>query len=180
MKTNCFIGIALGFLLVQSHAQNAVPPVGKPPLRVSPGLRVAEYPRHAKQANDDEQFYLPTDQFGKQIGRSFNVKSLTHWKWAGERNAVAVGFLKVEADGDYSFNSNSFYDRNVLLVDGKVVCGFRDGEKTIATVPLKKGLVQIVSVGFAASRGDTEGIVVKWKPPGQLELSEIPPKFLCH
>lgn len=180
MKAVQVIGLAMGLLATYSFSQNAVPPVGKPPMRVSPGLRVTEYPRHAKQANDDEQFYLPTDQFGQSIGRSFNVKSLSHWKWNGERNAVANGFLKIETDGDYSFSSNCFYDRNMLLVDGKVVCGFRDGEKTIATVHLKKGLVAIASVGFVASRGDTEGIVVNWKPPGQLEMSEIPPKVLCH
>lgn len=144
-----------------------------------PGLRVAEYPRHSSQENE-ENLYVPLEQLGKPIGRSYTIKSVYPWKWNGERNAVASGFLKIDSDGEYSFTSTSFYDRNMLMVDGKIVCKFRDGEETVATIPLKKGFVPIVSVGYVGGRGTTEGIKLKWKPPGQVELREIPSKVLSH
>lgn len=146
----------------------------------APGLVVTEYPRHALQANEKDNFYVPLEQFGQPIGEKYIAESLSPWTWETERNAVASGFLEIEADGDYSFTTHSFYDRNLLMIQGEIVCAFRDGDDTVATIPLKKGgRVAILSAGFVGGRG-RDGIFVRWKPPGQTELSPIPPRLLSH
>lgn len=183
--------IAITFTLIASVAYSQIAsPAATPAAKTNPflerksgsskpGLRVVEHPRHSSQG-DEENLYVPLEQLGQPVGRSYTVKSVHPWKWNGERNAVASGFLKIDADGEYSFTSTSFYDRNMLMVDGKIVCKFRDGEETVATILLKRGLVPIVSVGYVGGRGTTEGIKLKWKPPGQIELREIPSKVLSH
>lgn len=146
----------------------------------APGLVVTEYPRHALQANEKDNFYVPLDQLGQPIGEKYITESLSPWKWETERNAVASGFLEIEADGDYSFSTHSFYDRNLLMIQGEVVCAFRDGDDTVVTIPLKKGgRVSILSAGFVGGRG-ADGVFVRWKPPGQAELSPIPTRLLSH
>lgn len=146
----------------------------------APGLVVTEYPRHALQANEKDNFFVPLEQLGQPIGDKYITESLAPWKWETERNAVASGFLEIEADGDYSFSTHSFYDRNLLMIQGEVVCAFRDGDDTVATIPLKKGgRVSIISAGFVGGRG-ADGVFVRWKPPGQAELSPIPARLLSH
>lgn len=144
-----------------------------------PGLVMVEYPRHPLQANDEKNFQLALDQLGEPIGQKVVIKSLSPWTWNSERNAVASGWLRIDADGDYQFATNSFYDRNLLMIDEKVVCPFRDGDETVATIPLKKGSVKILSAGFVGGRG-ASGITVRWKPPGQAELSAIPTDLFHH
>ena len=146
---------------------------------LAPGLVVTEYPRHALQDDDKDGFAVPLDKLVDPVGEKYIVESVTPWKWDTERNAVARGLLEIEADGDYRFNTSSFYDRNLLLIDDKVVCAFRDGEQTVGTITLKKGKVSIVSAGFVGGRG-ASGIQVRWQPPGQKELSAIPPQLLKH
>jgi hypothetical protein len=143
------------------------------------GLEVTEYPRHEKQTGLDKVF-LESKEFGAPIGSAFLVKSLNAWKHETERNAIAHGFLKIEKAGEYSFVTDSFYDRNLLKVDGKVVCKFSDGASAITTVTLKKGRVAIESIGFVDGRGGTQGIRVRWKTPDQREFSDIPPELLLH
>ena len=181
MKTTLLLSLMLGL-----SAAGAPPAPGPASDAASaagpfaPGLVVTEYPRHALQANEKENFYVPLEQLGQPIGEKYIVESLDPWKWETERNAVASGFLEIEADGVYSFRTNSFYDRNLLMIQGEVVCGFRDGDDTVATIPLKKGgRVNIVSAGFVGGRG-SDDIHVRWKPPGQTELSPIPPRLLSH
>ncbi len=114
---------------------------------------------------------------GEPIGKTYSIKSLHEWKYNAERNAVASGFLKIEADGDYEFVSNNFYSRNMLLVDGAVLVKYHDVGANVHTISLKKGLVPIVSVGYVEARGSVK---VRWRPPGQKELSEIPGKLFFH
>lgn len=170
MRTSIFILCALlpGLLFAEG-----------PQPKLVTGLVVTEYPRHSAQT-DKNHLNLALDQLGEPIGETYVVESLNGWKWEGERNAVARGFLTIDADGDYAFSTKSFYDRNLLMIDDKVVCDYGDGDGRVVTVPLKKGLVKILSAGFVESRGSSEGIQVRWKPPGQLELSEIPPSHLRH
>ena len=149
------------------------------PMPLAPGLIVSEYPRHELQVNDRHSFIVPIDQLGPHIGERFIIESLAPWKWNEERNAVARGFLKIEADGDYAFSTRSFYDRNLLMINDDVVCGLGDGDETVAKIPLKKGLVRILSAGYVGGRG-ASGITVRWKPPGQAELSAIPPQLLLR
>ena len=143
------------------------------------GLEVNEYPRHEKQTSHDTVF-LDSKQFGDPIGGAYLVKSLTGWKHATERNAVARGYLRIEKAGDYSFMTDSFYDRNVLKLNGKVVCKFSDGATRVNTVTLKKGLAPIESVGYVDGRGGTQGVRVRWKTPDQREFSDIPAELLLH
>ena len=63
------------------------------------------------------------------------------------------------------------------IVDGKIVCPFRDGEGKHQSIELKEGLVPIVSVGYVRQTRYTS---VKWKPPGQEEWSDIPTNLLFH
>ncbi|MES2507040.1 MAG: hypothetical protein V4599_10065 [Verrucomicrobiota bacterium] len=150
------------------------------PRSQAPGLLIQEYPRHAAQANDQTQFHLAPEDFGPPIGQPEIAKSLYPWKWNTERNAIASGFLEIAQDGDYAFSSRSFYDRNLLLINDRIVCSFRDGDSAVTTLPLKKGRVKFTSVGMVESRGGNEGIHIQWKPPGQAEMSPIPPDLLSH
>ena len=54
------------------------------------------------------------------------------WRYKPERNAVAASYLKIEKAGEYAFDSNNFYDRNVLMIDGRIVCGYGGGEAKIS------------------------------------------------
>lgn len=140
------------------------------------GLVLREYPRHREQKNG-EAAYLDLEKFGKPIGEPRLVESLDPVEWEAERNMLAKGLLKIEKDGDYEFRTNSFYDRNELLLDGEIVCAYRDGDDEIVTVPLKKGFVEIIFLGFVESRG---AAVVKWRPPGALELAPVPLSLLFN
>lgn len=135
-----------------------------------PGLTVTEYPRHAEQV-DEASFYVDPGKLVDPIGPSKLTKSLDPWTWTAERNAIARGELIIPDDGDYAFVADSHYDRNVLMIEGKVVCGFRDGTDRVATIPLKKGPVEICVVGYVGSRGSAK---VLWRPPGHKELGPIP------
>ncbi|TDU70966.1 hypothetical protein EI77_02084 [Prosthecobacter fusiformis] len=146
----------------------------------APGLLVQEYPRHGSQMNNQHQFQVSLDQLGPPIGQPHIAESVHPWKWTTSRNAVASGFLEIQKDGDYAFSTRSFYDRDILLINDKIVCGFRDGDSNVNSLPLKKGRVKFVSIGVVESRGQDSGIHILWKPPGQLELSPIPPDLLTH
>lgn len=174
MKTTILLSLLLG---LGAPAPLSADTAARP---FAPGLVVTEYPRHVLQANEKDNFYVPLEQLGQPIGDKYIAESLSPWKWETERNAVASGFLEIEADGDYSFSTHSFYDRNLLMIQGEIVCAFRDGDDTVATIPLKKGgRVSIISAGFVGGRG-RDGIFVRWKPPGQAELSPIPARLLSH
>lgn len=152
----------------------------EPPSPVFPGLLVQEFARHEQQSDDRRQFQIDIEDLKHPVGQPAVAADLNPWRWTTERNALAKGLLEVPEDGDYAFTTRSFYDRNFLTVDGKRVCGFRDGEDHAGSLPLKKGRVSIVSFGAAESRGKTEGIRILWKPPGQAEFSPIPPALLKH
>lgn len=145
-----------------------------------PGLVVKEYARHDSQNDSQEQYQMDSKKFGAPLGISKLTESVTPWKWKTSRNAVAEGYLEIQVDGEYAFVTNSFYDRNVLLINDQVVCAFRDGESQVNKIQLKKGQVKFTSIGFVESRGDKEGITIQWKPPGQEELSSIPVSYLKH
>lgn len=174
MKTTILLSLLLG---LGAPAPLSADTVARP---FAPGLVVTEYPRHALQANEKDNFFVPLEKLGQPIGDKYIAESLSPWKWETERNAVASGFLEIEADGDYSFSTHSFYDRNLLMIQGEIVCAFRDGDDTVVTIPLKKGgRVSILTAGFVGGRG-ADGVFVRWKPPGQAELSPIPARLLSH
>jgi hypothetical protein len=177
--SSCLLAVfVMGLASPSNAATAAASKAPNEPPRV-PGLRVKEYARHPDQATASNEFFVDQGKLGRPL--SHGVATTLHpWMWNGDRNAIASGFLEVPEDGDYAFVTDSFYDRNLLMVAGKVVCGFRDGGDTVATVPLKKGSVSILCYGVVESRGGTEGVRVRWKPPGQAELSPIPAERLSH
>jgi hypothetical protein len=155
------------------HTATALSTVGVP---TKSGLGVQEYARQVTQTKDNGWCISP-DDFGKPVGKNFTVRTLLGWKYDPERNAIATGFIEIEQDGEYFFNSNSNWDRNWLRVNGVDVCPARDGSATIGKILLKKGYVPILSAGMVENKGTVD---VKWKPPGQAEMSEIPAKLLKH
>jgi hypothetical protein len=96
--------------------------------------------------------YVPLADLGKPIGAPRTVPTVSGWTKQVDENAVVAGLLRIDQRGTYQFRTSSGYDRNELLLDGKVVCKFRDGENKVATVELRIGLLPIVSVGYAGTQ----------------------------
>ena len=96
------------------------------------------------------------------------------WRGAGPENELLRLSLTEPGAPTWIFRG---FDARYRVVDGKIVCGFRDGEGKSQTIDLTEGLVPIVSVGYVRQTRRTS---VHWKPPGQEEWSEIPSKLLFH
>jgi len=142
--------------------------------KLVPGLLAAPYARHASQPVGAGAFVEDKD-LGPPIGPSWIVYSVSPVAFPAENNLVVRGFLKIDVPGEYAFNGNCFYDRNALLVAGKLLCPYRDGENKVNRIVLNKGLFPIVVQGFVEARGQVD---IKWQPPGQSELCPIPPQAL--
>jgi hypothetical protein len=90
---------------------------------------------------------------------------------------VFTGFLKVPADGDYTFSLDSD-DGSRLVVDGDVVAEYDgihgEGKPTMATVALKAGRMPIRLEYFQGQHG--KGLSVAWSGPGfgARTLSAVP------
>jgi len=146
--------------------------------RFSPGLLLTRYPTHPSQKDGNRYTgYVPHTQLGKPIGAPRTIRTVSDWSKQVDENAVVAGWLRIDQPGTYQFRTNSGFDRNELLVDGKIVCKFRDGENKVGTVELRPGLLPIVSVGFAHS---TTKVETQWKPPGAAEFSDIPSSLFSH
>ena len=80
---------------------------------------------------------------------------------------VFTGFLKVPADGDYTFSLDSD-DGSRLTIDGGVVAEYDgihgEGKPKTAEVPLKAGRLPIRLDYFQAQHG--KGLAVSWSGPG--------------
>jgi|GEM_PF-3547650 len=146
--------------------------------RYYPGLVKQEYYRHKSQDAHSSGF-VPLSELTEVAGPTTLVDQIDKWTYNQERNAVIQGYLLIEKEGEYSFNSISYYDRNALYVGtlSEPVCGYRDGENRIATVTLPAGLVPIASVGYVAARGSCN---VQWVPPGEKDLTPIPSRLFFH
>jgi hypothetical protein len=163
-----------------SVASPVTPTGGAPSMNRSsgPGLMITRYPMHPSQKDGNRGAgYVPYNELGKPLGAPKNVRTLAKWSKEILENAVVAGFIRIDKAGPYEFNSSSGWDRNELLIDGNIVCKFRDGEDKICSVDLTPGLHPIVSVGYAHA---CDEIRVKWKPPGATALTEIPPGLLSH
>ena len=153
-------------------------PSGNRDGRVAQGLMLKRYSMHATQMSGDRYAgYVPYAELGNPIGAPKAGQSLTKWSKDVKENAVVSGFIRIEAAGSYEFRTDSGYDRNELIVDGKIVCKFRDGSNKPGSIELRAGLIPVVSVGYAHS---TTEVRVEWKPPGQEKFSEIPFGVLSH
>lgn len=154
-------------------------PLGGPAnARSVPGLLITRYPLHDSQKDGNRyEGYVPHTELGKPLGAPKTVRAISSWTKAVDENAVVSGLLRIDQPGTYQFQTDSGFDRNELLIDGKVVCKFRDRAKNGATVELRAGLIPIVSVGYAHS---TTEVRIQWKPPGAEKFSDIPANLLSH
>ncbi|MCH7729375.1 MAG: hypothetical protein IH991_23300, partial [Planctomycetes bacterium] len=154
------------------------PVTGRAIKRLRPGLITLHFPRQLSQQGEGEVWNVEPERLGSPIGSFGITVTMSPWKFREDLNAMAVGFIRIPKAGEYAFKSNNFYDRNVLIVAGKTVCRYRDLDRgEPPQIQLEEGYVPIVSLGFVGSRGSVD---VQWKPPGQTELSPIPPQFLFH
>jgi len=145
------------------------------------GLIIRHYARLPSQ-KDNDGFVEPAG-LGKPTSDPAVVESLANWKYDGEKNAMADGLIYIEQPGEYEFRTYNHYDRNALLIDGKIVCPYR-GSVSGGSEPagkekitLRKGLFRITSVGYVDAKGSVD---VTWKPPGKTDFTPIPNEVLLH
>lgn len=150
-------------------------PAPAAPKKVVPGLLVMEFPRLKSQ--DTAPGVRPDlSELSVPVGQISVTNSLQPWKYTPSRNAMAIGWLKVDVAGDYTFQATSFDNYHAMFLDGKPVCCSREGDrKTTQTVKLAQGMTPITLIGTIFNRG---AVSVEWQPPGQAAMSEIPPDRL--
>ncbi|MEI9893500.1 MAG: hypothetical protein WDN28_06270, partial [Chthoniobacter sp.] len=171
-----------GLAAVTNAAAIGVPttvPLGTATLgRSAEGLLITRYPKHPSQVEGDRRGgNVPYTDFGKPLGAPKTIHTISTWTKAKNENAVVAGFINITQPGIYGFRTTSGWDRNELLIDGKVVCKFHDGENKEETVELRAGVLPIVSVGYYL---ETDTVHVQWKPPGAGSFSDIPAALFSH
>ena len=139
-----------------------------------PGLLVRQY-NPLKSQQQGEPLLNGTEKLGDPLGEPKVITSIDTWRFDAQYNATATGFLRIDEPGRYSFESNGFYDRNLLFLNGKLVLKYQ--QKTRFVVELDIGMHPIVSVGTPGARGY---VIVTWMPPGKSTLEPIPPELLFH
>jgi hypothetical protein len=149
------------------------------PVKIAgPGLTFLRYGTHPSQVTANNYTgYVPYTELGKPLKAPRTVSGISKWEKAIDENAVVMGYIKIEKAGTYAFRTDSGYDRNELIIDGKIVCKFGDGANKGQTVELREGLLPIVSAAYLKS---TTEVRVQWIPPGQKDWSDIPNKLLSH
>jgi hypothetical protein len=90
---------------------------------------------------------------------------------------VVSGFIKIDQPGVYEFRTDSDWDRNELIINGQIVCKFRDGSNKAQNIELSAGLIPVTSIGYATETAETR---IQWRPPGQADWSDIPNELLSH
>jgi hypothetical protein len=146
--------------------------------RSAEGLLFTRYPKHPSQVEGDKRGgYVLYTEFGKALAAPKTVHTISVWTKSKNENAIVAGFINITQPGVYGFRTNSGWDRNELLIDGKVVCKFKDGENRVQTVELRAGILPIVSAGYY---GETDTVRVQWKPPGAQDFSDIPANLFSH
>lgn len=135
------------------------------------------------ESQQGENGFVEPSKLGKAASELAVIESLDGWQYDEGKNAVAFGYLRIEAAGEYEFRTYSFYDRNAFFVAGKNVCPYRGsvaggsepaGKERIS---LRSGYVSIASVGYVDAKGS---VAVTWKPPGQKDFTPIPVGLLFH
>ena len=153
-------------------------PLGSATGRTAAGLLLTRYPMHPSQKEGNKyEGYVPHTELGKPLAAPRTIRTVSGWSKPVEENAVAAGLLRIDQPGSYEFRTDSGYDRNELLIDGNVVCKFRDGSNKVGRVELRAGLLPVVSVGYAHS---TTEVRVQWKPPGAAEFADLPSNLFSH
>jgi hypothetical protein len=164
-------------LLASASPSNAPPPIGQS-ARTARGLEIVRYRRHPSQSSGDGyNGYVPLADLGKPIGAPHTVRSLSSWTKDVDENAVVSGFIKIDKAGVHEFRTDSGFDRNELIINGAIVCKFRDGPNKAQSVQLNAGLIPVTSIGYATHTSETR---IQWRPPGQADWSSIPNELLSH
>jgi hypothetical protein len=171
--------LLMAITIAAAYAQ-APPKVAAPaaPKIAGPGLTFLRYGTHPSQITANNYTgYVPYQELGKPLKAPRTVPSISKWEKSIDENAVVFGYIKIDKAGTYAFRTDSGYDRNELIIDGKIVCKFGDGANKGQTVELREGLLPIVSAAYIKS---TTEVRVQWLPPGQKDWSDIPNKLLSH
>ncbi len=153
------LSTALGQDFVAAQAGAALDKI--PASEISPGLLVYEFERSQQQEKKDGAF-VELSALGTPL-KLAKIVSKLDWKYEKNNNAIAIGLLKIEKAGPYEFKSVNFYDRNALYIDGKLVCKYRDGEKTVVKRCYLLVMSRFASVGYVEARGS---VLVQWIHPG--------------
>jgi serine/threonine protein kinase len=162
-----------------SQSKWQVPPPLAPgqEAQLRPGLAGMHYMRQSLAPIPNENGVEPTE-LGNPSGGPF-VASTIDVTTPPDASVVLSGYLKVDVPGEYVFNTNSAWDRNYFLLDGEVVCKFRDGERHTSTITLEKKYYSVVAMSYYYWKRSTT-LAVKWQPPGTTELVSIPASQLFH
>lgn len=162
---------------VHSQTVKAAGKTNEPKI-VGPGLSLLRYALHPSQAAADKSSgYVHYASFTKPLRAPKTLSGISKWEKAVDENAVLTGYIEIEKEGLYHFRTDSDWDRNELIIDGKIVCPFRDGANKGQSVQLRSGLLPIVSVAYTISTTETR---VQWMPPGQTEWTDIPNKLFSR
>ncbi len=150
----------------------------EPPKIVGAGLTYLRYPVQPSQiGKGNSEGYVPYQELmkSKLVAAPRTVTSLASWEKPIDENAILIGYIEIKVAGKYNFRTDSGYDRNELLIDDLVVCGFRDGPNMSQSVELTAGWHKIVSAAYATV---TWQVRVQWMPPGKSEWDDIPNRVL--
>lgn len=150
---------------------------------VLPGLLVYTFDRLSQQQSikdSDRNLFVDPARLGSPLSPPSITLNVNGWRYDPQKNAVAAGYLKVDRSGEYQFHTYGYFDRNVLYINGKLVCpyGTNPDNAPKERIVLRKGLVQIALVGYVEGKGQVTE--VKWKPPGERGLVPVPTELLFH
>jgi len=129
------------------------------------GVALLEYPRHSSQAATTFAGHLFPPAIGEPLGSPIISSTISPNRPHGKNNTFLFGYVRVDEPGEYAFSSSMS-----LYVDGKQLIQMRDGVEKVFRIPLRPGLVPLVAVAYL----ERTLMQVKWKPPSERELVEIP------
>jgi len=146
----------------------------KPP-RLAPGLVLRVFAKQHVQDGNRYVAHVMPSEFGQPAGPP-RIIATSDYNHDASTNAIAFGYLKINVEGDYTFQTRTGFDRAALYLNAKAVNPFRDGETKRATVHLEPGMVPIAIVGWTIYGH----VRAHWMPPGITEPTLIPTPFLFH
>jgi hypothetical protein len=150
----------------------------KEPKGLRAGLTVLEYSltdAQLKAQKPLEKAPCAVTALGEPLGPSKQIPSLEKWENKTDRNAVARGFLKITAAGEYSFKTHNYFAQCQLVIGGKEVNKFKE-DNVPSVIRLQPGFHAILCSAWGPGNG--EATVVQWLLPGSREWAPIPPELL--
>lgn len=145
--------------------------------RLVPGLLFTRYPKQPQQTEELRGGYVPYSALGSPLGPPATIADISTWRKEATENATVTGFIRIERAGTYEFRTQSDWDRNELMINGKIICAFQNGRAQPGVVKLQQGFVPVISIGYY--KAATE-IRIRWKPPQAKDFVDIPAALLFH